>query len=243
MVKMFNISTASHYPILRSRILLYIIAVIAFFNIFVLAGYGDYIYVLVFIILAFLISFCTKNMTVILCISMALTNILRFGAKATMIQEGLDTMTSSDVEENEAVPEKVAKAPAADAKKAKALGGGAPGGAAAGNMMEKLSSMMSKGAGKEDMANLQKRTEDLMGMQEKLMQNMNTLEPLLNKAEGFLTKYEGLKEKVETMKTMKEGLQNMKKEVGSLTSKEGKTSKEGITSKEGFTNYNNGIRW
>lgn len=228
---MLNISTASHYPILRSRILLYIIAIIAFFNVFVLAGYGDYIYVLLFVVLAYLTSFYTKNMTVILCISMGLTNVLRFGAKATL-KEGLDTMGSSAAsEEKESSEEKETKE-SAPVTKAPA------GGVTKNNLMDKLSSVMGKGVGKEDMANLQKRTDELMGMQEKLMQNMNTLEPLLNKAEGFLNKYEDMKSKVEAMREMKEGLQNMKKEVGGMVN-----NKEAFTNYGGKTGGNSGIRW
>lgn len=63
--------------IIHNKYILFILSVIAFGNIYYLGLNGDYIYVLVIIFIAFLIQFFSKNMIVILFLSISLTNMLK----------------------------------------------------------------------------------------------------------------------------------------------------------------------
>lgn len=69
---------------LHNVYVLYFIFAIALGNAYYLMVSHDLYYLSIFVIIAFLTSFFSKNMIVILCITMAATNVLKFGVKATM---------------------------------------------------------------------------------------------------------------------------------------------------------------
>ena len=197
-LKMFNSASSGNNPLLRNKILLYFIVLLSFFNILLLANSSDFWFVLIFGLVSFLTSFYSKNMIVILCIGLVITNVLKYGVKIR-VNEGLDNIDSNPTPTPTPTPAPV-KVPTL------------PTGETANDIISSLTKSMNIGSniGNDDMNNLQKKADDLVATQEKLMKNMSSLGPLLEKAEGFLTKYQGMKEKLEGMKTMREGMRNMR---------------------------------
>ena len=210
MFKISNNMLSSSYPILRSKILLYLATFLSVFYILMLGMAKEYVFIIIFILVSYLTTFFSKNMIVVLLLGLAVTNVVRLGKKATL-SEGLDTMegdkSSDDADE---------KAPGSSKPKTKAEPKATPKASpptaasamsstttdSANNLLNKLSTIMNTdGAGKGDMASLQLKADELVSTQDKLMKNMSQLGPLLEKAEGFLSKYEGLKDKLEGMKT------------------------------------------
>lgn len=221
MSKLFNNMLSSSYPILRSKILLYIVTFISLFYVLMLGTTQEYIYIIIFVLVGYLTTFFSKNMIVVSLIALAVTNIIRLGRKAT-VNEGLDTMAGDKAAADTkpaATEEKPKKPDATVPPKSSATSPLASTTTdSANNLLNKLSTVMnSDGGSKTDIAALQKKANELVSTQDKLMENMSQLEPLLAKAESFLNKYEGLKGKVEGMKTLKadletqkEGMRNMK---------------------------------
>jgi len=223
---------SSSYPILRSKILLYLATFLSVFYILMLGMSKEYIFIVIFSLVAYLTTCYSKNMIVVLLLSLAVTNIIRLGRKATL-SEGLDTMEGDKSSDDTAVKETIAEKPKAKAPPKASVPASSPPAAAsaisstttdsASNLLNKLSTIMGpEGNGKLDMASLQSKADELVSTQDKLMKNMSQLGPLLEKAEGFLNKYEGLKGKLEGMKTMKSDLVN--KVEGMRNMKEGFTS-------------------
>ena len=83
--------------ILHNRFVLYFIFIIALGNLLTLVYSRDYYSASIFVLIGFLTSFFSKNMIVILCIAIAFTNIIKYGAKA-----GVEGMTSDEKEDTEA---------------------------------------------------------------------------------------------------------------------------------------------
>jgi hypothetical protein len=65
--------------ILHNRAVLYFVLFLAIANLLILAVGNEYKYVSVFFLTGFVTSFFSKNMMVIMCIAMVITNILKFG--------------------------------------------------------------------------------------------------------------------------------------------------------------------
>lgn len=89
-----NAILSNMYLILNSRIILYFILILSIANLFYLVTSLNYMLVSIFILVGFITSFFSKNMIVILCIALTITNILQFGDKAAL--EGFGEETSSN---------------------------------------------------------------------------------------------------------------------------------------------------
>jgi outer membrane biosynthesis protein TonB len=99
--------------ILHNRFVLYFVLFLALADLLFLAMGSEFISVAVFILSGFVTSFFSKNMMVIMCVAMVITNILKYGTDIRM-QEGLKEATA-----DEAKPEdKPADAKPTDAKPA-----------------------------------------------------------------------------------------------------------------------------
>lgn len=83
--------------ILYNRGVLYFMAVLALGNLFMFLSKNDLVSVATFVLIGILTSFFSKNMVVILCISIVLSNIIRFGVKIGM--EGLTDEEEDDEKE------------------------------------------------------------------------------------------------------------------------------------------------
>ena len=74
--------------ILHNRFVLYFVLLLALADLLYLAMGGEYISVAIFLLSGFVTSFFSKNMMVVMCIAMVITNILKYGTDIRM-QEGL----------------------------------------------------------------------------------------------------------------------------------------------------------
>ena len=76
---------------LHNKILLYVVFIFSLLNLFLFANTGNYTSVVVFLLIGFLTSFFSKNMLVILLLSLILTNILKYGSSLSEgFEEGVD---------------------------------------------------------------------------------------------------------------------------------------------------------
>jgi hypothetical protein len=76
--------------ILHSRAVLYFVLFLAIANLLILAVGNEYKYMSVFFLTGFVTSFFSKNMMVIMCIAMVITNILKYGADIEGFNENED---------------------------------------------------------------------------------------------------------------------------------------------------------
>jgi hypothetical protein len=94
-----NISTTN--GILHNKILLYAVFIFSLLNLFVFVNTGNYNHVAIFILIGFITSFFSKNMLVILLLSLILTNILKYGSTLNEgFEEGADGDDNEDEDEN-----------------------------------------------------------------------------------------------------------------------------------------------
>lgn len=161
--------------LLNNRFVLYFIFFISILNLYYYAISGNYFLAIVFILVGFMTSFYSKNMIVILCISLVVSGILQYGTSVTKegFEEGEDNtteektedvdMSNAEVEVNLGSGTKQPKFISTGSSTAKLLDGG--------------------------LAKIHDDTSDLIAAQNQLIENMNKLEPLINKAENFVEKF------------------------------------------------------
>lgn len=103
--------------ILHNRFVLYFVLFLALADLLFLAMGREFVSVAIFILSGFVTSFFSKNMMVVMCVAMVITNILKYGSDIRL-QEGL----KESVDAKAAPDEKAATdaATATDAKAAKA---------------------------------------------------------------------------------------------------------------------------
>jgi hypothetical protein len=77
--------------ILHNVYILYFILLISLANLFYLVSANNYLYSSIFILVGFLTSFFSKNMMVILTIALVATNVLQYGRKSVLVDEGFET--------------------------------------------------------------------------------------------------------------------------------------------------------
>jgi hypothetical protein len=95
-----SISTSN--GILHNKVLLYVVFIFALLNLFLFANTGNYTSVVVFLLIGFLTSFFSKNMLVILLLSLILTNILKYGSS---LSEGFEEGVKDKGEDDEGFEE------------------------------------------------------------------------------------------------------------------------------------------
>jgi hypothetical protein len=83
------LDTKNSSSLLYNKYVLYFVFLIALLDIFYFIQLEDYTFSSIFVIIGFLTSFFSKNMIVILCIAMAVTNILKYGVGEYRV-EGFD---------------------------------------------------------------------------------------------------------------------------------------------------------
>lgn len=86
--------------ILHNRAVLYFVLFLAIANLLILAVGEEYKYISVFFLTGFVTSFFSKNMMVVLCIAMVITNILKFGTDI----EGFKEEVKKDEEKKPKLP-------------------------------------------------------------------------------------------------------------------------------------------
>lgn len=181
-VKNFLNKTLSKYmnikSVLYNRIVLYIFVFMALVNLMFFASTNDIRSLLTLLIVGFLTSFFSKNMIVILFISLVFTHILKYG---TNISEGMTDEKTDSSENNETSEEKKTNK----------------------TTDEKSDETPTKKVNSENKKNdptiesLQNDFQDFQTIQEKILKGMKEIDPLLTKAENFIEKFERYKNKGE----------------------------------------------
>lgn len=88
LIKWIN-RTMDFSKLLESRLVLYFFVIISAVNLYTNAVTGDGMYSAIFILVAFLTTFFSKNMISVLCIGVVVSNVLKYG-KEIGVQEGFD---------------------------------------------------------------------------------------------------------------------------------------------------------
>ena len=165
--------------ILYNQGVLYIFVFMAVINLMFFASTNDIRSLLTLLIVGFLTSFFSKNMIVILFISLVFTHILKYG---TNISEGMENETTEnkDVVDNSG---NTIENPTKKEKKSEPM-----------SQLE-TSDYNKKKGDEPNVKSLQKDFQDFQSIQEKIFKGMKEIDPLLTKAESFIEKFERYKER------------------------------------------------
>lgn len=106
--------------ILHNQIFLYIVFIISMINVVVNALQKDPLIPTLFILIAFIVSFFSKNMTVILLVALCASNIIKYGTKIR-VSEGMEPLLEEEetsVEESDTLKKSVSQSKPKDILKA-----------------------------------------------------------------------------------------------------------------------------
>ena len=160
--------------ILHNRYVLYFVLFLALSDLLFLAMGSEFISVAVFILSGFVTTFFSRNMMVVMCVAMVVTNILKYGTDIRM-QEGLKEGAATDTE----VKPKVAdvKAPAVKAPAVKAPAVKAPATEAAVDTKVTATAVITPAQVEQLKENMEKLEsyEPLFTSMDKMMEKINEL--------------------------------------------------------------------
>jgi len=158
--------------ILYNRFVLYIFVFMAVINLMFFASINDIRSLLTLLIVGFLTSFFSKNMIVILFISLVFTHILKYGTK---INEGMENESEPIVDNSGNSIEKQKND----------------------NKTKENYSSEKNNTDVPTIESLQTDFQDFQSLQEKILKGMKEIDPLLTKAESFIEKFERYQNKGE----------------------------------------------
>ena len=176
--------------ILHNKYVLYLIFIIALSNLLTLVYTYDYYSASIFVLIGFLTSFFSKNMIVILCIAIAFTNIIKYGAKA-----GVEGMTPNKTDESE--DEKTTGEEESETKEEEKTKTKENTGKKSTDDAVSLSVETNEGSNKEKFDQSKdvvytseeekeiEKTEKMILSQEKILKSMNKYKPLLDTLQGI----------------------------------------------------------
>jgi hypothetical protein len=97
-----KVSNPRFNAILYNRFVLYFVVFVSLVNLYTLATSDRPIYAVMFLLVGFLTSFFSKNMTVILVVAIALTNLVKSGSGRGLegFQEGAEDQTESESDDS-----------------------------------------------------------------------------------------------------------------------------------------------
>ena len=159
--------------LLHNRIVLYVLVIVALFDLFYFAQIRDNTSIAVFILLAFITTFFSKNMIIVICIALVVTHLLKFGVR--QVSEGFaegdeeEEKTKEGLEDDEEEREGLETEMKPKEKKEK----------------KEKKEQISEEVKKNDF-------EEFQQIQDKILGGMKELDPLITKAEGFIEKYSHL---------------------------------------------------
>jgi hypothetical protein len=157
-------------PLLQNQLVLYLFFFLAIVDLFYLANTKDFATVTIIILTGFLTSFFSKNMIVILCISLCVGHIIKYGT-GNKRREGAENI--SDSQESGDLTDMNDSSTEESSTKKKSL--------------SKNSSIDEKKKAKED---LMKGLKEFQLVQTDLVNGIEKLQPMIEKAEAFVSKYE-----------------------------------------------------
>jgi len=147
-------------PILQNQFVLYFLFLLALVQIVYFLNIFDLRSVIFFLIVGFLASFFSKNMIVILFITLALTNIMKYGVRPSL--EGMEN-TEGEKEEEAEKPDENSE----EEEKSEPLENKTP-----------------------DMKEVNKDLKEFDNLQKEIITGMKDIGSLLDKAEGFIEKFD-----------------------------------------------------
>jgi hypothetical protein len=163
-------------PVLQNNIILYFFFLLALLEIIYFLNIGDIASLVFFLITGLLSSFFSKNMIVILTISLALTNIWKFGIKKSL--EGFDNAEEEE-EKKESIKEGI-KGESDDEKKGKK------------DKKDKKEGGMENETEKKnvDLKTVTGELKEFDNLQKDIISGMKDIGGLLDKAETFVEKFQ-----------------------------------------------------
>ena len=183
-------------PILQNQLVLYLFLFMTLVQIVIYVNSSDITSIVFMCLLGFVTAFFSKNMIVILCVALVVTNILNTGLNRAGIEgmkEGADKATAKKTEPTEeAEPTEEVKAEAAPKAKTKA----AP---KAKTKAEEEPTTIKDNFEVSEIPNsdmkqmLTALKEEFPGLQKELMTGLENMDSIIGKTESFVEKYENYK--------------------------------------------------
>lgn len=176
-------------PILSNSIVLYIFLFMAVIQMFFFLNTRDFQSLTIFIILGLVISYFNKNMIIILCLSLVVTNIIKYGVKGVRISEGFKDSEDLSDEDTEIADSSVKNLDKPKSKKAVIKKK---------NEVKKSNDLESDDItklekDKNKLGELKSEFPEFKEIQTEIIKSIDKISPLLKKAESYMKKYENFK--------------------------------------------------
>ena len=172
-------------PILYNRFILYFICFLAGINVIYFTNTNDIQSLVVFVLIGILTSFFSKNMIVILVISMCFSHVLKYGTGNRY--EGFDNKDDATIndqdnkDEEDEYEDDENNMPNVNSKKQKT---------STESMKDKLEPASVNQKDKVSKKEIMEAYDDYQGVQEEIINGIKRIQPLLDKAKHFVNKYE-----------------------------------------------------
>jgi len=168
---------------LQDKRVLYLVGLLSFVYVLLLANERDFNSVFVFAIIGFLLSFFTKNMIVILVLALLFTYSIKFTLHFK--KEGMENKKKEGMEDKEEAAEEKTEDEDETKLDKTEIDEETP---------EDDLSENEKKEKKEEYDKLKKEFVEFQSIQKDILKNMQEIDPLLNKAENFINKFEHYKQ-------------------------------------------------
>lgn len=183
-------------PILQNKLVLYLFLFMTLVQIVIYVNSSDITSIVFMCLLGFVTAFFSKNMIVILCVALVVTNILNTGLNRAGIEgmkEGADKATTKKTEPTEEVKaEAKAEAKAKVKAEAQAEADSIATEVAEPTKITKNEASETTNPEMKQMLNALK--EEFPGLQKELMTGLENMDSIINKTESFVEKYENYKQ-------------------------------------------------
>jgi hypothetical protein len=164
-------------PVLQNQIVLYLFLFMTLTQVVLFVSNNDTTGIVLMCIIGFLTTFFSKNMIVILCVALTMTNLVKKGMK----QVGYEGFEDKKEEENKETEENTTKKEKKESTKVDDEVDDAP------NSNE--SSSQTKDEMKREFERLKEEYPEFSALKEDIVDAMVKIDPILDKAETFMNKY------------------------------------------------------
>ena len=164
-------------PVLQNQIVLYLFLFMTLTQVVLFVSNNDTTGIVLMCIIGFLTTFFSKNMIVILCVALTMTNLVKKGMK----QVGYEGFEDKKEEENKETEENTTKKEKKESTKVDDEVDDAP------NSNE--SSSQTKDEMKREFERLKEEYPEFSALKEDIIDAMVKIDPILDKAETFMNKY------------------------------------------------------
>mgnify|MGYP006111238877 CR=1 FL=1 len=164
-------------PVLQNQVVLYLFLFMTLTQVVLFVSNKDTAGIVLMCIIGFLTTFFSKNMIVILCVALTMTNLVKKGMK----QVGYEGFEDKKEEENKETEENTTKKEKKESNKVDDEIDDAP------NSNE--SSSQTKDDMKREFERLKEEYPEFSALKEDIVDAMVKIDPILDKAETFMNKY------------------------------------------------------